>query len=201
MQRDSDDGSVVGVSKSAILGRAATYKDLQKVPDGLKAEILEGDLWVSPHPAPRHQHVAMRLSIELGPPFQDGRGGPGGWYLLYEPELHFNGDVLVPDLAGWRCDRNLKLMERSHITDWPDWVCEIISKSTETIDRGLKLRIYARSGVRYLWFLDPLKRRLEVMKLAAGAWQPILDVKDDSVAVAEPFDALPFSLARLWPDV
>ena len=187
------------MTKSAILGRAATYKDLRAVPDGLKAEILEGDLWTSPHPAPRHQHVAMRLSIELGPPFQDGRGGPGGWYLLYEPELYFNGDVLVPDLAGWRCDRQLKLMERAHIISSPDWVCEIISKSTEKIDRGLKQRIYARNGVRHLWFVDPVKRRLEVMKLAAVEWVPVLDVKDDSVAAAEPFDALPFSLARLWP--
>jgi hypothetical protein len=186
--------------RAAILGRAATYKDLEAVPDGLKAEILEGDLWVSPHPMPRHQHAGMRLVLELGPPFQDGRGGPGGWYLLYEPELYFDGDVLVPDLTGWRSDRNLKLMERAPISDSPDWVCEIISPSTEKIDRTLKKRIYARSGITFLWFVDPIKRRLEVMKLAAGEWTTVLDVKDDSVAAAEPFDALPFSLARLWPD-
>ena len=186
--------------RAAILGRAATYKDLEWVPDGLKAEILDGDLWVSPHPAPRHQHVGMRLVLELGPPFNDGRGGPGGWFLLYEPELYFDGDVLVPDLAGWRCDRGLKLLERAPIPYSPDWVCEIISKSTEKVDRTLKKRIYARQGVRFLWFVDPFKRRLEVMKLSAGTWDPILDVTNDSVAAAEPFDALPFSLARLWPE-
>ena len=189
------------MSKAAILGRAATYKDLQAVPDGLKAEILEGDLWISPHPAPRHQHVAMRLSIELVPPFQDGRGGPGGWYFLPEPELHFGGDVLVPDLAAWRCDRKLKLMERAHITDSPDWVCEITSKSTEKIDRTLKQRIYARNGVRFLWFVDPVKQTLEVMKLAAGTWVPLLMLKGYAVAAAEPFEAVSFPLKRIWPDV
>src|SRR5690348_3597270 len=103
--------------KAAILGRVATYSDLEVVPDGLKAEILEGDLWVSPHPMPRHQHAGMRLVLELGPPFQDGRDGPGGWYLLYEPELAFDGDVLVPDLAGWGSGRRPKIMPRGPIID------------------------------------------------------------------------------------
>jgi hypothetical protein len=188
------------VSKAAILGRAATYKDLEVLPDGVKGEIIEGDLWVSPHPAPRHQHVGMRLAIELGPPFQDGRGGPGGWYFLYEQELHFGGDVLVADLAGWRCDRNLKLLERSHITDPPDWVCEILSKSTEKIDRTLKQRIYARNGVRFLWFVDHRNQTIEVMKLAAGSWIPLRTLKGSTVASAEPFDAMPISLQRIWPE-
>jgi hypothetical protein len=186
--------------KAAILGRGATYQDLREVPDHLIAEILDGDLWVSPHPAPRHQHVAMMLSIELGPPFQHGEGGPGGWNLLFEPELHLGHDVLVPDLAGWRKERTLKLMERAHITDSPDWVCEIISKSTEKIDRGLKQRIYARHGVRYLWFADPIKRTLEVFKLAADVWVPILTADNEAIANAQPFDAVPFRLSRIWPE-
>ena len=186
--------------KAGILGRAATYRDLEMVPDGLKGEILDGDLWVSPHPMRRHQYAGMQLVLELGPSFQDGRGGPGGWHLLYEPELAFDGDVLIPDLAGWRSARLVKFLERGPIINAPDWVCEIISPSTEKIDRTLKKRIYARHGVRFLWFVDPIKRRLEVMRLTAGEWTPVLDVKDDSVAAAEPFDALPFSLARLWPE-
>lgn len=184
--------------KAAILGRVATYKDLEVVPEGLKGEILLGDLWVSPHPMPRHQYAGMQLVLELGPSFQDGRGGPGGWCLLYEPELSFEGDVLIPDLAGWRSGRSPKLNERGPIIASPDWVCEIISPSTEKIDRTLKKHIYARSGVKFLWYVDPIRRRLEVMRLTAGEWTPVLELQDDSVAAAEPFDALPFSLARLW---
>lgn len=189
------------MTKAGLLGRAATYKDLFEVPDHLIAEILEGDLWVSPHPAPRHSHTAVMLTVALVPPFQQGNGGPGGWQFLYEPELHLAGDVLVPDLAGWRCQRQVKLMERAHITAAPDWVCEIISKSTEKIDRGLKQRCYARHGVRYVWFADPVKQTLEVMKLAAGTWVRLLALKADAVAAAEPFEAVPFPLTQIWPEL
>ena len=186
--------------EAAILGRAATYKDLREVPDHLIAEILNGDLWVSPHPLPRHCHAMTMLAAALVPPFQHGNGGPGGWQLLVEIEVRFGGDVLVPDLAGWRLGRDLKFLERSRVTDAPDWVCEILSKSTEKIDRGLKMQIYAREKVGHLWFVDPRKRTLEVFKLVSGVWVPIQVLKDHAVAAAEPFDAVPFPLSRLWPE-
>lgn len=186
-------------SEAEILGRGATYQDLRAVPDHLIAEILDGDLWVSPHPMPRHSYAMTMLAVALVPPFQHGNGGPGGWQLLAEVEVHFGGDVLVPDLAGWRSDRGLNFMERARVTDAPDWVCEILSKSTERIDRGLKMQIYAREKVGHLWFVDPRKRTLEVFKRTAGVWAPIRLWKDDAVAAAEPFDAVPFPLARLWP--
>ncbi len=195
----ADDGIVVGMGKAALLGRSATYRDLCEVPDHLTAEILDGDLWVSPKPVPRHSHVIVTLGAELVPPFQHGRGGPGGWHFLTEVELHFHGDVLVPDLVGWRTERELKLMEHPYITQSPDWVCEILSKSTEKIDRGLKQRIYAREGVRHLWLVDPVKQTIEVLKLVSGTWAPILTLKGTVTAVAEPFDAVPFPLTRIWP--
>lgn len=169
------------------------------MPEHLVAEILEGDLWVSPRPAPRHSHVAAMLTAELVPPFQHGRGGPGGWHFLYEPELHLGGDVLVPDLAGWRSDRQLTFMERAHITQAPDWACEILSKSTEQIDRGLKQRIYGRQDVGYLWYIDPIAQTLEVLRLAAGTWLPIVTLKDNAIAVVEPFDRVEIPLTRIWP--
>jgi len=187
-------------SQAAILGRGATYKDLSEVPDDLIAEILNGDLWVSPHPLPRHCHAMTMLAAALVPPFQHGSGGPGGWQLLAGIEVRFGGDVLVPDLAGWRNNRDLRILERARVTDAPDWVCEILSKSTEKIDRGLKMQIYARARVGHLWFVDPRKRTLEVFRLIAGVWVPIQLLKDDAVAAAEPFDAVPFPLTRLWPE-
>ena len=138
------------------------------------------------------------LAVALVPPFQQGNCGPGGWQLLVEVEVHFGGDVLVPDLAGWRSDRDLKLMERSRVTEAPDWVCEILSKSTEKIDRGLKMQIYAREKVGHLWFVDPRQRTLEAFKLIAGVWVPIRVLKDNAIVAAEPFDAVPFPLARIW---
>ena len=188
------------MTRPTPLGRSATYDDLCKVPDNLVAELMGGDLWVSPRPAPRHSHVMGSLIAHLAPPFQHGRGGPGGWQLLPEVELHFHGDVLVPDLAGWRNERKLKLMDQAYIRDAPDWVCEIVSKSTRKIDRTLKLGIYAREHVRCVWLVDPQKRTLEVLKLAAGIYVPKLTLKDDVMAAAEPFDAVPFPLKRIWPE-
>ena len=186
--------------EAAILGRGATYKDLSEIPNHLVAEILNGDLWVSPRPIPRHSYARTMLAASLVPPFHDGNGGPGGWQLLLEVEVHLGGDVLVPDLAGWRSNRDSKLVERRRITDAPDWACEILSPSTRKIDRGLKMQIYAREKVGHLWFVDPRKRTLEVLKLIAGVWVPLRLLKDAAVAAAEPFDAVPFPLARLWPE-
>ncbi len=189
------------MTKAGPLGRGATYKDLCEVPDHLVAEILEGDLWVSPHPAPRHQHTAAMLTAEIVPPFQHGNGGPGGWWLMYEPEIHLNDDVLVPDLAGWRRDRLSKIGDKAHMTQAPQWVCEILSPSTEKIDRNQKLRIYAREGVCHVWLVHPIKRTLEVLRLADGRFVGLTTLKDDAVAQAEPFDAVPFPLTRIWPQL
>jgi len=188
------------MSKASILGRSATFMDLEQVPEGLIGEILEGDLWVSPHPASRHSHTLVTLTTELVPPFQHGNGGPGGWHLLSEMEVFLGGDVLVPDLAGWRRDRKLRLMDQTRIIDIPDWVCEILSKSTEKIDRGLKARIYARAGIRHMWLVDPHKRTIEVFRLAANGWVHTQMVEGDAIAVAEPFEAAGFPLSRIWTD-
>ena len=187
--------------RAEIWKRGANYDDLLEVPeeDG-RCEILNGDLWVSPRPRPRHQHVALTLGAELVPPFQHGRGGPGGWHLLIEPELHLHGDVLVPDLVGWRAERAKTLMQLAHIKTSPDWVCEILSPSTEELDRTLKLGIYAREKVDYLWLIEPVKHRIEVFKRVDVVWVPKRTLEGDALAAAEPFDAVPFPLRRIWPE-
>lgn len=178
--------------------REATYEDLTQVPDHMVAEILDGELYVSPRPAVPHALAASVLGSEIGGPFQQGRGGPGGWWILYEPELHVGRDVVVPDLAGWRRTRMPAPPATAAIQLAPDWVCEILSPSTEAIDRVPKLRIYAREGVAHVWFVNPLTRTLEVLRLSNGAWT-VAAAHDGDVAVrVEPFDAVPLELFRLW---
>jgi len=188
------------MGKSAIIGRAATYKDLCEVPDHMVAEIVGGDLWVSPRPIVRHAHAAAMLAAELIPPFGQGRGGPGDWWILPECEIHFGGDVLVPDLAGWRRSRLKEMSSEAFLTQAPDWACEISSPSSRKLDRVLKAGIYAREGVRHLWLVEPKKKKLEVFNLAAGVYVPILDLNDDQIAAAEPFETVPFPLQRIWID-
>src|SRR3712207_5356771 len=85
--------------------KPATYADLEALPENVVGEIIAGELHVSPRPAAPHTVAASRLGGELLGPFDRGRGGPGGWILLFEPELHLGEEVLVPDFAGWRQER------------------------------------------------------------------------------------------------
>ena len=169
-----------------------------KVPDNLVAEILEGELYASPRPSVPHAVASSALGSELGGPFQQGRGGPGGWWILDEPELHLGSDVVVPDLAGWRRARLPELPDTAAISLAPDWVCEILSPSTEAIDRVPKLRIYAREHVSHVWFINPRTHTLEVLRLADGAWLVVATHDGDGSVSVEPFEAVPLDLFRLW---
>src|SRR5512137_1165967 len=152
------------------LDRPATSDDLVKLPDHLVAEIVDGELHASPRPAPRHANTGAIIGGRLVQPYHEGRGGPGGWWILYEPELHLGADVLVPDWAGWRRSRMPHRPETPYATLAPDWLCEILSPSTSSFDRAMKLAIYAREGVPWAWLIDPLARTLEVLKLEGGRW-------------------------------
>ncbi|HEU4618659.1 MAG TPA: Uma2 family endonuclease [Gammaproteobacteria bacterium] len=176
----------------------ATYDDLVAVPENLVAEMFDGELYASPRPALPHAHAVSALGMELGGPFQRSRGGPGGWWLLYEPELHFGRDVLVPDLAGWRRERLPAVPREPFLTLAPDWVCEILSPATETIDRSKKLRIYAREAVAYAWLLNPLLQTLEVLALRERRWTLVGTYEGDRGVRAEPFDAVELELGALW---
>ena len=164
------------------------------------AEILDGELHVSPRPAPRDVTASSVLGGVLSGPFHTGRGGPGGWWILDEPELHLDPDVLVPDLAGWRRERLPRIPDEAYFTLAPDWVCEVLSPSTERIDRVKKLAIYAREGVRHAWLLSPGNRTLEVLRLEAGRWVLLVTHAENEVVRAEPFEAIELDLATLWAD-
>ena len=178
--------------------RNATYDDLVKVPDLYVAEMVGGELHASPRPAPQHVEVGSSLGMLLGPPFHHGRGGPGGWWILDEPELHLGGDVLVPDIAGWRRSRMPHLPETAYFPLVPDWVCEILSPSTAAFDRVPKLAAYARELVPHAWFIDPLTRTLEVLRLESGRWTMAARHTDNDVVRAEPFTDVAIELGALW---
>lgn len=185
----------------AVEKRRATYADLAKVPDTLVAEIIDGELITSPRPASPHARAATVLGGDLGPPFDRPLGdpaGPGGWWLLFEPELHLGDDVLVPDYAGWRRQRMPVLPNVAAFEQTPDWLCEVVSPTTGAIDRGRKMRIYARERVGHLWLIDPLARTLEVYRLESDRWAVASTHGASDAVRAEPFDAVELQLARWW---
>ncbi|AKT41527.1 Uma2 family endonuclease [Chondromyces crocatus] len=177
----------------------ATYADLEAVPEHQVAEIVRGVLHTFPRPAGPHSKASTLLSADLVGPFSRGRGGPGGWWILFEPELHLGPDVLVPDLAGWRRERMPEVPDVPFFTLPPDWCCEVLSPSTATHDRKRKMPVYAAAGVTWLWLLDPLGQSLEVFHLGPRKlWELEQVFSGDDLVRAAPFDAVELELAALW---
>lgn len=180
--------------------RRATYEDLLKVPDLLIAEIIDGELITSPRPASPHARATSVIRGELDPFDRrlGGPGGPGGWWILFEPELHVGADILVPDLAGWRRERMPVLANVPYFELAPDWVCEVVSPATGRNDRVRKMPIYAREHVGHVWLVDPLVRTLEVYRLEGQRWVVVSTHGGEESVRAEPFEAIELDLSRWW---
>jgi Uma2 family endonuclease len=179
--------------------RIATYADLEMLPEHLVGEIIGGELYTQARPRGTHGTASWVLGEELGPPFRRGRGGPGGWILLPEPELWLGPrpDVLVPDLAGWRRER-LPTVDVAHFTTSPDWICELLSEGTRAHDRVRKVPLYARERVAHVWLVDPAEKTLEVLRLDGDGYRLVLAADGDDPVRAEPFDAIALELGLLW---
>lgn len=182
--------------------RPATYEDLLRVPDHKIAEIIDGELVVSPRPAAPHALASSVMASDLLGAFgRRGRGGgsrPGGWWILFEPELHLGPDVLVPDLGGWRRERLPRMTDVPYFELPPDWVCEVVSPRSGRDDRVRKSRICAREGVGHMWLVDPRAQTLEVFRLHQDGWLRVSSHGGAEHARAEPFDAVELELREWW---
>ena len=185
--------------------RRATYQDVLDAPSNVVAEVIFGVLHTVPRPRIRHAVAASTLGSELGGPFVRGKDGPGGWVILDEPELHLGSepDIVVPDLAGWRRERMPRIpRDDAFVSLAPDWACEVLSPSTQAIDRTDKMDVYRREGVTHVWHVDPEGRTLEVFRLEqssqrylqAAVWRGDMKVR------AEPFDVIELELGALWAE-
>lgn len=177
----------------------ATYEDLYSLPENVVGEILGGELFAHPRPAPRHSLAASMIGAELIRGFGSrGTGGNGNWWILDEPECHLGKDVVVPDLAGWRKNTLTKIPDTAWIDIRPDWVCEVISPSTAQYDRGIKREIYAREEVGHYWIVDPVEKIIEVFALKDGFWLLAATATNDQQIALVPFETMPFDLSSLW---
>ena len=176
----------------------ASYADIEALPEQVVGEILDGELIVSPRPASPHAWAASQLGADLIGPFGREKGGPGGWVILLEPELHFGPQVMVPDLAGWRRQRMPRMPDVPFFELAPDWVCEVVSPSTARVDRSRKMRHYAQARVAHAWLVDPVATTLEIYRLDGAGWRLVDTYAGDEDVRPEPFDVLPLNLANLW---
>ncbi|QSQ22630.1 Uma2 family endonuclease [Pyxidicoccus parkwayensis] len=177
----------------------SVYEELERLPPNVVGEIIDGELYVSPRPRTIHGRAAFRLGKRLMPFDEEpGQEGPGGWVFIPEPELHLGGDVLVPDLAGWRRERMPEMPDVVGVELAPDWLCEVLSPSTEKLDRARKMAVYAREGVRHLWLADPRPQTVEVYRLEGSRWLLLATHAGNATVRAEPFEAIPVNLSSLW---
>ena len=183
----------------ATAAARATYQDVLDAPPHRVAEIVGGTLHTQPRPAAPHARASSSLGVKIGGPFDYDAGGPGGWWIIDEPELHLGEDVLVPDLAGWRRERMPDYPDTAYFTLAPDWVCEVPSASTRKLDLHGKRPIYAREDVGHLWLVDPMDRTLEAFERREGEWVLIATAQDGDPVAVRPFEAVTFNLADLWP--
>jgi Uma2 family endonuclease len=178
--------------------RRATYQDVLDAPEHIVAEILRGELCLQPRPRARHAIAGSHAYGEVYGPFDKGVNGPGGWLIVFEPELHLGDDVIVPDVAGWRRERMPAVPDTAWFDVAPDWVCEVLSPGTRQRDLTVKREIYAEHGVAHLWFVDPEARTLEAFALRGGEWVLAAALAGDAAAAVAPFAAAPFPLSALW---
>ncbi len=176
----------------------ATYDDILALPEHVTGELIDGELYTQARPRGAHATVVSGLGMDLGAAFHRGRGGPGGWWILDEPELHLGADVLVPDVAGWLRDRMPSIPEGVAFTVAPDWVAEVSSPSTARVDRLRKLPVYAREGVRHVWLVDPDARTVEALALVDRRFVLLGYFGETKEARIAPFDAVPLDLDALF---
>ncbi len=170
------------------------------LPDNISAELLGGRIV---HKAmARGDHGAAQGVIFGQYLKQHGRGGPGTrWWLTLEVDVYLSGEGMRPDVAGWRVDKHpappLMVNVQDHlgvIVTPPDWVCEVLSTSTASRDKGVKRKAYQRAGVEWYWLMDLLAEELRVYRCTQRSYELIETAYDGDVVRLPPFEEADFAV-------
>lgn len=191
-------------SESTAARKRATEEDVRNAPEGMTAELVDGELFMAPRPAVPHAKAATALSSQLfmlldhDQRTDDEGRPPDSWHILSEPEIHVGGDIFVPDIAGWRRSRVPTLPESPSISITPDWVCEVFSPSSYIRDRLVKASAYQRHGVPWIWYVDPSTRFVEAWRNTGKTWELVTQGAATDQFDAPPFEGVSVDLRRLW---
>lgn len=179
----------------------ATMADIDALPRGIKGEIIDGVLYTQPRPRARHQNAVGGLYSDIHQKMQQGRDGPGGWWILTEPGIELpRSPEFSPDIAGWLKERMLRLPTTGSIVVVPDWICGVLSPGTRGYDLLTKRAFYARIGVGWLWYIDLEGRTLTVSRLHEGHWLELGIFGPEDTVSAEPFEAVATAIGAWWPE-
>jgi Uma2 family endonuclease len=178
---------------------ADLWAQLCDLPEHVRGEIIDGELFTQPRPRPRHSRAITQLSRHLGA--IDGEGPGAGWWILIEPGIELPGArEIVPDLAGWRRSTLPGLDLDAPLTTRPDWACEVLSPTNTRHVIVRKQKVYARAGVEWLWHFNPHPevRALQVFRLVDGQWLLLATCSDEPTVRLPPFEDVELPLAQLW---
>jgi len=182
--------------------RPATYEDILNAPENVVAEIVGGELVLSPRPGGPHARASSIAGADLVQSFGRRRGaGPGGWLIVDEPELHIEGvlpDIYVPDIAGWRREHLHEVPADHRFIVHPDWVCEVFSPATRARDLLVKGELYRRAGVGWMWTIDPPQRAVDAYRSGERTWEHVARFEGDIEACIPPFEEVAFDLSEWW---
>jgi Uma2 family endonuclease len=180
------------------------YKRYLALPNGVRAEIINGKLRTQARPSTAHGVVVKELLYKLRY-FENRRRGPDRWFITFEPNLWLqvaneDPDLVHPDVLGWKTETASRadLIKMVNIDVTPDWICEVLSPGNKSEDRTEKKAAYAKNGVPFLWLIDPEDQTLEGYKLENGIWLNIQNFSGPQTVSAQPFDAIGLSLRTLW---
>lgn len=188
--------------------RAATLEDFWAIPERERFhELIGGALLPKAAPSGEHGGAQAGVVIAVGAPFQraTGRGGPGGWWIATEVEVLLEtsqemGQIVRPDVVGWRRERCPDRPTGTPIKLRPDWICEIVSPGHATDDTVKKLRLYHRAGIPHYWLVDPRDATLTVMRWSAAGYITVMSAERGEVVRAEPFEAIELAVGTLFGD-
>jgi Uma2 family endonuclease len=176
-----------------------------QLPEGTRAEIVNGVLHLLPSPAVIHAQVVGGISNELTNRFERALNGPGGWVFLQDPNVRIGDDIYEPDIAGWHRDRFAEVPSDAVVVEVvPNWVCEVLSPSTKRRDRTEKLPNYFRQGVDWVWLVAPRDRIVEVYRRGTtpggitGFVELMQNVDLDGAIELPPFETSAIDLDWIW---
>ncbi len=184
--------------------RQATADDFWAIPEADRFhEFIGGEIVEKATPSGEHGSAQAGIVGAVHSPFQrpSGRGGPGGWWLATEVEVRLaTGEIVRPDVVGWRRERCPERPTGTPIDQLPDWICEVISPSNSTNDTIKKLRLYHRVAVPHYWLVDPRDATLTVMRWSPDGYVTVLRAERGDVVRAEPFHEIDLAVGTLFGD-
>lgn len=182
----------------------ASLGDFLSIPDNERFhELRDGELIQKAEPSAEHGDAQAGVVGAVRGPFQrrPGRGGPGGWWIATEVEVSLDaGDVVRPDVLGWRRETCPARPTGTPVRERPDWICEVVPPRNANDDTVKKLRLYHRVAIPHYWIVDPRDATLSVFRWSVDGYVTVLRAERSEIVRAEPFEAVLLEVGTLFGD-